>query len=349
MINNPNSSINLRLLLPEVIYLEPEHLNWAKDISQYPYNETYQWQTYLNALALVGFEQWLKEHLPQEPIQRKNNLIESLMFLQVGEFKLYVLATENLLNEVVNFPKNSIDNPDFLAHLYVVIEVLEEQQEIIIRGFIRCDHLLNYLHITNSQIIQNNFYDIPLSEFDPEPNHLLFYSRFLEEASIPLPTIADASTDKKLEQYLQKNITKLGQWLQGEFDAGWQAIEELINPNKNLSLGLRNIDQGVKRGRLIDLGIQLGNQYVVLLVNITPKNDNKLSVLIQLHPQIGQKFLQQNIRLSLVSTMGNILCEVNSRSQDNYIQLNTFKGEPGQLFAVEVSLGDIRLRENFEL
>jgi hypothetical protein len=35
--------------------------------------------------------------------------------------------------------------------------------------------------------------------------------------------------------------------------------------------------------------------------------------------------------------------------QDNYIQLQSFKGEPGKRFSIEVTLSDTRLREYFEL
>ncbi|MBE9215071.1 DUF1822 family protein [Plectonema cf. radiosum LEGE 06105] len=42
-------------------------------------------------------------------------------------------------------------------------------------------------------------------------------------------------------------------------------------------------------------------------------------------------------------------CEVTSRIQDNCIQLNTFKGELGKKFSIQVTLEDSSITENFEL
>ena len=59
-------------LSPEVIYLEIEHFESAKEISDQNLNEAHQWQIYLNALALLGFEKWLRERVPDIKISRDN-------------------------------------------------------------------------------------------------------------------------------------------------------------------------------------------------------------------------------------------------------------------------------------
>ncbi|MEH2179033.1 DUF1822 family protein [Nostoc sp.] len=346
MINIPTNSTNLRLVLSEVIWLEAEHLDWARHISQQVIGELHQWQTYLNALALLGFEQWLREHIP-EIGNRDFNLIEPVANLKLGEFKFSLIATEHLLDEVVNIPQNTIDKPELATHFYVVLEVLEEQEEVVIRGFLRYDELIDYRG-SNLQL-SNGCYQLPLSEFDLEPNHLLFYCRFLEPDIISLPVVKTESGAENLLGYVNETRTKLSQWLQGIFDESWQAIDSLINPNTNLAVSIRNTNEVIKRGKQIDLGMQLGSQNVVLLVNITAESEEKLHVLIQLHPTGKQKFLLPNLKLTLLSKAGKILCEVISRSQDSYIQLNPFKGECGKIFSVEVSLENIRLRENFEL
>ena len=53
--------------------------------------------------------------------------------------------------------------------------------------------------------------------------------------------------------------------------------------------------------------------------------------------------------LTLLSQAGKKLQEVGSRTQDNYIQLKSFKGRSGIPFSIVVSLGDTCLCENFEL
>lgn len=232
----------------------------------------------------------------------------------------------------------------------MVLEVLEQEQ-VIIRGFLRYDQLVNYLR-SNLQLLRDGCYQLPLSEFDAEPNHLLYYSRFLEPTAIPLPVAsAETKAEEKLLGHLKETetTTKLNQWLQGVFDEAWQAIDALINPEVNLAFSTRNVESGAKRGKLIDLGVQLGSQPVALLVNITEEAEEKLCILIQLHPASGERYLLANLKLTLLSKAGKTLQQISSRGQNNYIQLKPFKGELGKRFSIEVNLGDISVREDFKL
>jgi len=343
------NSTDLRLLLSEVIQLEPEQFDQARDLIQRVTGEAYQWQTHLNILALIGFEQWLTERILKPKIHQNLNIIEDVCYINIGEFKVCLIATEQLLDEVVNVPHNIINQSELAAHLYVIIEVLEEEEQVIIRGILRHDQLDNYRLQVNLQPIQEGYYQIPLSLFDAEPNHLLFYYRFLEPTAIPLPVAANAPSSVPLLEYLQETRTKLSQWLEGVFDEGWQAIDALINPEVNLAFNTRNNEQGTKRAKLIDLGVQLGNLTVALLVNITEETEDKLGILIQLHPTGGETYLPPNLKITLLSKAGKILQEVTSRSQDNYIQLKPFKGELGKYFCIKVSWGDVSIQECFEL
>ena len=348
MVDFLGNSTDFRMLLPEVIGLKPEYFEQARETRNQVRNEAYQWQSYLNALALQSFEGWLKERVQNQTVSRDKNIIADGSYLKVGEFKFLVIATEHLLDEVVNVPQDGIDNPEEAANFYVLVEVLEEQEEVVLRGFMRYDQLVNYRSKVNLQLLEDSYYQLPLSEFDAEPNHLLYYCRFLEPTAIPLEISAETKTEEMLVEHLKKTTTKLSQWLQGVFDEGWQAIDSLINPEANLALRIRSVEEGVKKCKLIDLGVQLGNQTVALLVNIT-EAEEKLGILIQLHPTGGKRYLPHNLKLTLLSKPGKILQQVQARSQDNYIQLKPFKGEVGKLFSIEVSLLDISAREDFEL
>ena len=336
---------DFRLLLPEVIWLKPEHFKQAREIRSQVRSEAHQWQIYLNSLALQSFEEWLKERIPNQSFSREK-ISGAGSHLQVGEFKFWVIATEHLLDEVVNVPQNGIDNLE-QTNFYVLLEVLEEQEEVVFRGFMSYDQLVNYRSKVNLQL-EDGCYQLPLSEFDAEPNHLLYYCRFLEPTEFPLGVSAETKVEEKLLEHLKKTTTKLSQWLQGNFDEGWHAIDALINPKTNLALSIRNVEEGAKRCKLIDLGMQLGSQTVALLVNIT-EVEEKLSILIQLHPTGGKKYLPPELKLTLLSDPGKTLQQVQARGQDNYIQLKPFKGEVGKRFSIEVNLLDISAREDFEL
>ncbi|MBI4780716.1 MAG: DUF1822 family protein [Oscillatoriophycideae cyanobacterium NC_groundwater_1537_Pr4_S-0.65um_50_18] len=354
MTNVPSSPINSRLLLPEVIWLEPEQIEQAKAMSEFATSEMQRWQSYLNALALLSFEQWLSERLPEQPIQRSDTLLDSVGYVEASGFKFCLIAVEHVLDETVQIPQAVVEQPALTAHFYVLCEVSEEQELVTVRGSLRFDELIDYRDRHNFQI-QNGCYSLPLSLLDTEPNHLLFYCRALQPSAIALPsnasTIAADSVSVALpvSVVLKDTTTRLTQWLQGTFEQNWQMIDQLINPDASLALGTRSIELGAKRGKLINLGVQLGQQTVALLVNVTLEAEGKLAVSVQLHPTGESRYLTPDLRLSLRSSSGKMLQEVVSRSQDNYIQLRSFKGKPGKRFSVAICLGSERIEENFEL
>lgn len=142
----------------------------------------------------------------------------------------------------------------------------------------------------------------------------------------------------------------LSQWFQNLFEAGWQSLEALLGSDQdNLALGLRSTPQlndSVKGTKLVDLGLQLGSQSVALLVTIAPEVDQKVGIVVQLHPT-GEDYLPPNVSLILRSESGVTLQEVQSRSQDNYIQLKRFRGLPGECFNIQVAFGDVSVTEIF--
>ena len=127
-----------------------------------------------------------------------------------------------------------------------------------------------------------------------------------------------------------------------------------INPDTgNLAFAFRQNDASreltVEAAKIIDLGMQLGNKSVALLIGLTREYDNNIGVRIQLHPAAGETYLPQNIKLGLRSRSGKVLQELESRSQDNLIQLKRFTCPIGKKFSVEVALGDCSIIEDFTI
>ena len=348
MVISEEYSTDFRLLLPEVIWLEPEHFQQATKISSQRSNEPQQWQTYLNILARSGLSQWLKERIADKSINTEPNVTESICYLKLGEFRLGVVAREHLLDEVVSIPQVAVNRPELAAHFYVVLEVDEEQEQAILRGFLRHDELTKYRSQVNLQPSNNGHYSLPLSLFDAEPNHLLFYSRHLEPTAIPLPSIAAENVQDSFKKTFNSSRTKLSQWLQGVLEEGWLSFEELVTPEANLAWSTRGVSEKIRKGKLINLGMQLENQTVALLITITPESE-KVRILVQLYPTGRERYLPANLQLTLLNKVENILQSTQSRSQDNYIQLKSFKGKPGIRFGIEVSAGNVSVREYFEL
>lgn len=339
---------DLRLLLPEVIWLEPEHFQQANRVSSKFENEAQQWQAYINTLARSALSQWLKEKIADKPIDIKPNITESVSCIKLGDFRLGVVAHEHFLDEVVSIPQVAIERPELAAHFYVVLEVDEEQEEAILRGFLRHDELIKYRTQVNLQPSNNGHYKLPLSLFDAELNHLLFYSRHLEPTAIPLPSTAIEGVKDSSKKTSSSSRTKLSQWLQGVLEEGWLSFEELVTPQANLAWSTRSASQKIRKGKLINLGMELENQTVALLITVTPESED-VRILVQLYPTGREKYLPANLQLTLLNKAEKILQSNRSRSQDNYIQLKSFKGKPGIRFGIEVSTASVRIGEYFEL
>jgi Protein of unknown function (DUF1822) len=332
----------LRFLLPETAFLEPHQVSQAQELSAEASaeksiipSELYQWQTYIQALALIGLTQWLSDRLTGFSLcdPEQASIWHSHVMLQLGEFKLCLIAVEHVLDEIVHVPDMAIA---LTAHFYLFIEVVEEQAQVILRGLLRHDQLGALLPPTSTKD-----YELPLAAFDPEPHHLLSYyqflapARFADTASVALPQTAASH--------------RLGQWLQGVFAEGWQAIDALLDPQLGLAFNTRNPELGAAGGKLIDLEMQMGQQTLALIVNITQESDDRFGVLVQLHPTGGERYLPATLSLRLLSKAGKVLQEVQARSQDNYIQLRPFKGEQDKCFSLEVCFRTVQLRENFVL
>lgn len=142
----------------------------------------------------------------------------------------------------------------------------------------------------------------------------------------------------------------LSQWFKNLFETDWQPFETLFG-TENLAFSFRSDFQlseaTIRRAKLIDLGLQLGRQSLVMLVAITPEADQKVGILVQVHPIAGENFLPANIKLALLSISGETLQEVQSRSQDNYIQLKRFRGLSGEGFNIQITLDNATMTETF--
>ncbi|MDX2215645.1 MAG: DUF1822 family protein [Oculatellaceae cyanobacterium bins.114] len=353
MVNHSLHTTDLRLQLPETLWLEPEYFEQARAISTLAGNrlqdESQQWQTYLNVLGMLSFEAWLRERLPIcYPIQHNTHELVNSCYLRVGDFQLCLIATEQMLDEIVRVPKLVIEQPDLAAHFYVVLEVLEEQEQAIVRGFLRYDELAIQANpVVSSQ--PDEVCLLPLSALDAEINHLMVYVQHLEPSTIAIPTALDQRIKVLPLADSGTMRTRLSQWLQGVLEEGWQTIETLINPEANLAWSTRQAALGAKGGKLINFGLQLGDQAIVLLVTVTPESEEKIGVNVQVLPAQGAQVLPAQLKLTLLSNVDKILQEVQSREQDNYIQLKPFKGKPGTGFSIKVSLHNIDVREAFEL
>ena len=165
----------------------------------------------------------------------------------------------------------------------------------------------------------------------------------------------------------------LRRWFDGAIAAGWQTIEELLSPEQielafgfgrgaeaiaNLSPNLSDNaianfaspDLAIIRGRTIDLGMQLEQESLALVIVAALADNSEIELLAQVHPQKGQKkgqpYLPAGAKLILADESGATILETESRELDNYIQLQ-FTGEPGDRFTITVAFGEAAIVQKF--
>ncbi len=205
----------------EIIPLEPHYYTQAIEISDRVPTKARQWQTYLNMLGLSAFEEWLKERAFDIRVDKTQcsvlqpqyaNVFEAVCNLKVGKFKLCLIVTESLLDRVVTVPRAAIDLPEFTAHLYVVIEVLEEEEQVIIHGFFGYDKLQKAQKSHILELDEETWvYQLSLDLFELDPNHLLFCLRLANPAvfGLPEPQVNRLAALSQMRESLERLLPKL--------------------------------------------------------------------------------------------------------------------------------------------
>ncbi|MCC5603867.1 DUF1822 family protein [Nostoc favosum] len=164
----------------------------------------------------------------------------------------------------------------------------------------------------------------------------------------------------QLRQSPASPLVNLSQWFTGIFETGWQTVESLWNvPELRPTYAFRSIDTVqlnalnqpesiTKRAKLIDLGIQILNQPVMLIVEISPEKNQQTSIHLQLHATGNQIYLPPGVHLTVLDSSGTVFLNAQSRKLDNYIQLH-FRGEPREQFSVKVAINDTSITEHFRI
>jgi hypothetical protein len=225
------------------IELTPDQIEQAVTLSQtLPIRDT-QWQSYVNALALAGFCEWLEAWAPDLTVDDSHStlrlpayasLIDAVGNLQIGAFRLCLVAVNSVADAVVPLPKAVVEVPSLTSQFYVLIEVVEEEMLVRIYGYLRYDQLVEP---QRRPILGNGAawtYDVPLTWFHPDPNPMLLELRCLEPGAIatPLhpaqPEVSLTVLENRLEELIAQGRSPLSAVDQG---LSWsEAFTLLMHP-----------------------------------------------------------------------------------------------------------------------
>jgi Protein of unknown function (DUF1822) len=168
----------------------------AVRISEPVIDRELQWQAYLSSLALAGFTSWLDERddeltidTSQCPLLTGSPTIGAASRLQIGGFKVCVIAKGGLDGDYVNIPQAILKDPAETAQFYIFVEVLEEMSQAVMYGFLRSDRLEQYFKTEPLEDFSDGTCDLPISWLNLEFDELVSYLRCFNPSAIPLPQL----------------------------------------------------------------------------------------------------------------------------------------------------------------
>lgn len=128
--------------------------------------------------------------------------------------------------------------------------------------------------------------------------------------------------------------------LEGAISRGWQTIESLITTPEFAFRSEAN--NTISLARRIDLGIQVQQYSVDLVVAITPEvSTNRAQIRLQVSP-VNQVYLPPNLQLIVLDDADMVFLEAQSRAVDNLLQLQ-FAGNVGEIFKINLRLGEAEI------
>jgi hypothetical protein len=193
-----------------------------------------QWQVYLWGLGVFGFEKWLKERAPDLEIKSDPwqpalaNLIVSAGNIQVGDFKICLIIANNISSNH-SVPFGIFDIPDLTAHFYVLVQVIEEEQQIAILGFMSYQQYQDYQQKAQLKPSKDWTYSLPSDYFKGDAEALILNLRCLDSGAVQLP-VAVTEVDVDLLAALKQKLRKLQPQLKT------QPICNLITPEEGVIL-----------------------------------------------------------------------------------------------------------------
>lgn len=241
--------------ITDAIALEPSSLQLASNLSA-QVNESQQWQAYFNALALFAFESWLQDRAPDVQCDRQNasvfnpsqaGAIAATYGLTVNQFRVCLIPIDSEPSATISLSRILVETAEFAPHFYVLVELYEEQEQAIVKGWLRADTLTANQSTLNLSADWN--YSIPLAWFDQDCDNMLLQWRCASPSAIGLPSkTSEVSSDRiSWLQLLTQPAINTAQWLQQEWQGLVEDVTNLTNdltwmllPPVSMAAGLRS-------------------------------------------------------------------------------------------------------------
>ncbi|MBD2158406.1 DUF1822 family protein [Leptolyngbya sp. FACHB-16] len=222
-----------KFLRSDAISLTSEQIDHAIAASQQGQTHDEQWRLYLQALAIEGIQEWFQMRAPDLPIIRAARDVSWKAStggiweqLQVGQFRVNLLITDALESREVALPEAALTHPNGIAHFYVLVEVMDEEEQVTIGPYLRQDQLMQQSEL----LVMDGLYWLDTSWFEEPSDRLLLDLQFLNPSAIPLETVTPASSTPALLLPTVRQVMNTGLWLRGQLDQVAQDLAWILLP-----------------------------------------------------------------------------------------------------------------------
>ncbi|MBD2295484.1 DUF1822 family protein [Anabaena sphaerica FACHB-251] len=345
-----------------------------------------RWNAFLNQVCLSTFLPWLQtEYAPEATVETLSQLWEVVngFAINVDTKRLVLIPDKNLETGEFFVPQEWIDIPKLAGDYYLAVQVSPDGAWMQIWSYTTHEQLKNQ----GSYDPQERTYSLEANQMIEDLNVLWVVRQLYPEEQtqadiFPLPILSTTQAENlkqrlassiitnprlelpfeiwgsllEREDFLQatqnSNIVNLRQWFENIFADSWQTIENLFGAESNLAFSFRQdndvTEESIRRIKVIDLPNQNRNQTLVLMLKLTAETDGRVGIRAQLYPHERNSYLQNNIRLELISASGDVVQSVAAREADNSIQLKRFRCPVNTRFSIQVALDDFSFVEEFE-
>ncbi|MGK7887859.1 MAG: DUF1822 family protein [Leptolyngbyaceae cyanobacterium] len=246
--NLPESdeALGERFLPADAIALDPDGIRWAAAQSQSTDSDINlwlpdPWSRYIHLLARLGLRKWLRFRIPHLS-EQVDVAVLSMQPLPIGAVTVAIAATDCLEDGIVDVPQ-SVLTREFPPQLHLLIEVLEEIDQVQMRGFLPHDALVQAIQSAALQPTTEATYPVPVTWFDLNPDRFLV----MVECSNQLPgrsLLFSVDLDfnpQQIAEAIARPALNAATWLGNQLDQVAQEAAWTLLPAFSYSPALRSL------------------------------------------------------------------------------------------------------------
>lgn len=148
-------------------------------------------------------------------------------------------------------------------------------------------------------------------------------------------------------QRRRAKAVNLRNWFAGKIEAGWLTLAALLKPQPLApAVGFRTDALSITRWQQINLGMQMTEHAIALVVTLPPEATSEIAIRVQLYPMGDRPHLPPSLKLLVMDETDQVVLDTVSREADNLIQLE-FSAVLGEQFSVTVALGNTTVSQTF--